>query len=149
MNKAFTKEPEATGGHCPRCGSIGIAVGEATLAAFVRPEFLAEIADAAYFCDFQKCEVAYFDAFERVIEVGQLGRPVWPKDLAAPLCGCFGLCADDVAADVREGGVTRVKDVVLRSKTDAARCLTNSPTGASCAAVVQRHYFRLRAESAG
>ena len=34
MNKAFVREPDDTGaGHCPRCGSLGIAVGAETLAA--------------------------------------------------------------------------------------------------------------------
>lgn len=110
----------------------------------VIPTALADLAKSAFFCDFPRCEVAYFDVFERSITVDLLLRPVWPKDPAAPLCGCFGLSADDVAADVAEGGVTRVRNVVLRSKSAEARCLTCSPTGQSCAAAVQRHYFRLR-----
>lgn len=144
MNKAFVREPDDAGGRCPRCGNLGVAVGLETLAALVRPAALADLASSAFFCDFPRCEVAYFDVFERCVTVEALLRPVWPKDAAAPLCGCFGLTADDVAADVAEGGVARVRDVVLRSKTAEARCLTHSPTGQSCAAAVQRHYFRLR-----
>jgi hypothetical protein len=113
----------------------------------VSAEALSNLAKSAFFCDFPRCEVAYFDVFERSVTVESLVRPVWPKDPAAPLCGCFGLTAADVEADVAEGGVSRVKDVVLRSKTAEARCLTQSPTGQSCAAVVQRYYFRLREQN--
>jgi len=144
MNKAFVREPDDEGGQCPRCGNLGIAVGLDTLSAMLLPEALGGLAKSAFFCDFPRCEVAYFDVFEQCVTVESLLRPVWPKDAAAPLCGCFGLSADDVAADVAEGSVARVKDVVLRSKSAEARCLTHSPTGQSCAAVVQRYYFRLR-----
>jgi hypothetical protein len=144
MNKAFIKEADDTGGRCPKCGSLGSAVGAETLAAFVREPMLENIAKAAFFCEYARCEVVYFDAFERVVTTVDVRAAVWPKDPAAPICGCFGLTADDVAADVAEGGVGRVKSVIERSKTAEAACLTRSPTGRCCAADVQRCYFRLR-----
>ena len=74
----------------------------------LRPEAQANLSETAWFCPFPRCEVAYFDTFERVATVDQLRYPVWPKDGEAPLCSCFGLTRDDVEQDIREGGVTRV-----------------------------------------
>jgi hypothetical protein len=144
MNKAFVKEQDDLRDRCPRCESRGVAVLAETITAFVRPEFRAEIGRDGFFCDYAPCDVVFFDAFDRAVTTEQLVRPVWPKDPTAPLCGCFGLTADDVEADIREGSVARVKEAVARSKSAAACCLTKSPTGQSCAAVVQRYYFKLR-----
>src|SRR5688500_2169216 len=127
MNKAFVKEQDDLRDRCPRCESRGIAVPVETITAFVRPEFRANIAQDGFFGDYAPCEVVYFDAFDRLVTTEQLVRPVWPKDSAAPLCGCFGFMAEEVEADVREGGVARVKEGVARSKSPAASCLTNSP----------------------
>lgn len=144
MNKAFVKEVEGSGGRCPRCGSLGLAVPAETLASFIRDEKRSNLAETGYFCEFPRCEAIYFDDFERFVTAADVVRPVWPKDSDAPLCGCFGLTADDVAADVREGGVARVKAAVARAKSSEARCLTMSPTGRNCAADIQRYYFKLR-----
>jgi hypothetical protein len=144
MNKAFVRESDEGGGRCPKCGSLGVSVESTTLTAMIRAEARNHLGDSAFFCEFARCEVAYFDAFDRTVTAEQLVVPVWPKDPAAPLCGCFGLSADDIEADVREGGVTRVKEAVARSKSPAASCLTKSPTGRSCAAAIQRYYFKLR-----
>lgn len=147
MNKAFVKEQENQGGYCPRCGSLGSPVGRETIAALVRPGTTVDVANPAYFCSFARCEVAYFDEFERLILVDKLQRPIWPKDSTAPLCGCFGLTADDVESDVREGGVARVKAVVQKAGGPTADCLHRAADGKSCAAEVQRYYFKLRGPS--
>jgi hypothetical protein len=144
MNKAFTKEPEQSGGNCPRCGSLGTAVGCETLDSFILPEARAELGNSAYFCGFARCEAAYFDDYERVVTVEQLRRAVWPKDLTAPICGCFCLTSEDVAADIREGGVTRIKGVVTKAGGPTADCKHLAADGRSCAAEVQRYYFKLR-----
>lgn len=144
MNKAFVREPEAVEARCPKCGTPGILVPERVLTTFIAPESLLEIAKTAYFCDFPRCDVAYFDDFERFVEASALRIPVWPKDPDAPLCGCFGLTADDVRSDIAEGGVRRVRAIVERSKSAEARCAECSPTGRSCVAVVQRYYFQLK-----
>jgi hypothetical protein len=144
MNKAFTKEPEQAGGICPRCGSAGSAVGPETLEVFVRAERLPDIAKPAYFCGFPHCDVVYFDDFERVILTGEVVRPVWPKDSEAPLCGCFGFHAADVAADVAAGGVAATREAVARAKSPEARCLTMAADGRSCAPEIQRLYFKLK-----
>jgi hypothetical protein len=146
LNKAFLKEQEDPVGRCPRCGSPGSPVPAETLVAFLSAEQRASISGTAYFCGSPRCEAVYFDDFERWVPLAGLHARVWPKDADAPLCACFGLRADDVAADVREGGVARVKDVVTRSKTSEARCSVLSPSGHNCSAEVQRYYFRLRSQ---
>lgn len=145
MNKAFVREPDDTGErHCPRCGSLGLAVGPETLGAQLTPAALASISPAAFFCPFPQCEVAYFDLYERAVGVESLQRPVWPKDREAPLCACFGLTRDDIEADLAEGGVRRTKECVTRAKSSEARCKTLAASGRSCVAEVQRYYMKLR-----
>ncbi len=147
MNKAFVREVEDNGQRfCPGCRSLGMMVGVATLHALVSDRSQVQLADPAFFCPFPTCEVAYFDEYDRVVGVEQLRQPVYPKDPEAPLCPCFGLTRDDIEADLQEGGVTRVRAVVEKSKTAAACCALKSPTGQSCVAEVQRYYFRRRSE---
>lgn len=147
MNKAFLKEPENLGGRCPRCEALGQPVPDETLRTFLPAELRSTIASTAYFCTFAGCPVIYFDDFERVVARNQVDFAVWPKDPEAPLCPCFGLTADDVAADVAEGGVARVKAIVARAKTAEAACTVKSPTGVCCAAEVQRYYFKLKSQA--
>ncbi len=144
MNKAFVREPDDTGAaHCPRCGSLGHPVESATLDALLSAEARGSLSDTGFFCPFPRCEVAYFDRFERTAPVSALVRPVYPKDPSAPLCGCFGLTADDIEADIAEGKPTRVRAHLARAKSADAHCQTASPTGVSCVADVQRYYMRL------
>lgn len=150
MNKAFVREPDDTGQrNCPRCGSIGVPVQAETLASFLTAEARTNLADTAYYCPFAKCEVAYFDDFERMATVDSLTRPAYPKDPEAPLCGCFGLTLEDVEADVAEGGVTRVRALLAKSQSPEAHCKTMSPTGQSCTPEVQRCFMRLRTAAQG
>jgi hypothetical protein len=114
-----------------------------TLSAFLRPEARGALSDASFFCPFARCEVAYFDQFERAVTVDALVRPVSPKDPDAPLCGCFGLGREEIEADIRDGTPTRVRALLERAKSAEAHCLTASPTGESCVAEVQRCYMRL------
>ncbi len=147
MNKAFVREPDDTGArHCPRCGSLGWAVPAETLPAQLRPEHAEAVSHPAFFCPFARCDVVYFDLYERTALVNCLRRPVYPKDPEAPLCACFGLTCDDVEADLNEGGVCRVRSVVERAKTAEARCRELAPSGQSCVAEVQRYYFKRQAQ---
>lgn len=145
MNKAFVREPEDTGErHCPRCGSLGTPASAEAVREHLQPAALANLSETAWFCSFPRCEVAYFDTFERMATTDQLRYPVWPKDTEAPLCSCFGLTRDDVEADIREGGVTRVREVVQKAKTPEARCHITAPDGRPCTAEVQRYYMKCR-----
>jgi hypothetical protein len=145
MNKAFVREPEDTGqAKCPQCGSLGVSVRQETLASFLSEDSRRELADTAFFCPFARCEVAYFDVFERTARTDAVNRPIYPKDPEAPICGCFGLTTDEIERDLSEGVVTRVKALLARAKTPEASCLTHSASGQCCVSEVQRYYMRRR-----
>ena len=145
MNKAFVREPDDTGQlHCPACGSLGVAVLGETWRAHVKEDAAVGLAETAFFCPYAKCDVVYFDMFERRATVTMLKRAVYPKDPEAPICGCFGLTADDIQADISEGVVTRVRELLAKAKSPEAHCRTMSASGQSCVAEVQRYYMKLR-----
>jgi hypothetical protein len=147
MNKAFVREPDTTDVLCPRCGAAGTSVVRAAFEHHVPAEARRSLAASTYFCATPTCGVAYFDAFEAVVAVEALNQAVYPKDIQAPLCCCFGLTLDDVEADIEEGTPTRIRALLAKSKTPAARCELLSPTGHSCIADVQKCYFKLRSNS--
>ncbi len=145
MNKAFLREPDDTGElKCPACGSLGISVQRETWRHHVADESATGLAATAFFCPYAKCDVVYFDMFERRVTTSDLRHGVWPKDSQAPLCGCFGLSAEDVQADIREGGATRVKALLAKAKSPEARCGAMSASGQSCIGEVQRYFMKLR-----
>jgi hypothetical protein len=145
MNKAFTREPDPTEtARCPRCESIGLPVTRETLQSFVAADALAAVAESAFFCPYPTCEVVYFDMFDRVVRADEIKRHVYPKDPNAPICGCFGLTLDDIEQDVREGVVTRCKEVIAKANSPAARCSIMSPSGQNCISEVQRQYMKRR-----
>ncbi len=146
MNKAFVREPDQTDEHCPRCGSLGQPVGRVTLAAHLSPAARQQLSEFASFCPFPQCEVAYFDAFERVVTTDALLRPLFPKDPDAPICGCFGLTRDDVEQDVAEGVATRVRELLAKAQSPAARCSEMAANGVSCVPDVQKYYLRCRGD---
>jgi Zinc binding domain len=146
MNKAFLREPDETGElNCPRCGSLGVSVQRETWECHLKSE-AQTLASSAFFCPYPLCEVVYFDMFERVATTEALLHPVYPKDPAAPLCGCFGLTADDIEADLQEGTPTRVRELLAKSKTPAAQCTTQAVNGHCCVPEVQRYYMKRRGE---
>jgi hypothetical protein len=145
MNKAFVREPDNVADYCPRCGVKGEPVGWEAIRSYL-PEGLAPtVADPANFCPSPRCDVVYFDAFERVMLAGELARPVYPKDPEAPICACFGLTRRDVEQDVSEGVVTRVKAIIEKAKSPEARCSRLAANGQSCVAYVQKYYMQCRA----
>jgi hypothetical protein len=144
MNKAFVREPDQTVDYCPRCGSQGQPVSGETLQTHLSKEQMGKVSDPANFCPSPRCKVVYFDSFERVVLAEDLSRPVYPKDPDAPMCACFGLTREDVEKDVGEGVVTRVKAIIERAGSPAARCTQMAANGRSCAAYVQKYYMQLR-----
>jgi hypothetical protein len=144
MNKAFVREPDATDVLCPRCGAAGVSALRAAFEAHVPADARRPLAASTYFCPTPTCAVAYFDAFEATVLADTLVRPVYPKDPAAPLCSCFGLTLEDVEADVGSAAPTRIRELLAKSQTPAARCEVLSPTGRSCIPDVQRCYVKLR-----
>jgi hypothetical protein len=150
MNKAFIREPDDTGQrYCPACQSLGVPLGRETWQAHVVEAAADALADTAYFCPYARCDVAYFDIFERVVRTGALREPVFPKDPQAPICACFGFTLDEIEADVREGSVARTRALVERAKGPEAQCRVRAASGQSCVADVQRHYMKLRGATGG
>ena len=146
MNKAFVREPDFDGrATCPRCGSLGTAVGNATLDQHVRKHVRRRMGDSGWFCDFGRCEVAYFDLFDRTVLVNELLTLVYPKD-DAPICACFGFTLEDIEADVAEGTPTRIRELLAKSKSHDARCHTLAANGRCCMGEVQKLYMRLIAQ---
>jgi hypothetical protein len=147
MNKAFVREPEDDGrAFCPRCGNLGVAVNGAALDTHIRPESRGKMLDAAWFCGFYRCDVAYFNLFGGVVLADELKGPVYPHDANAPICACFGLKYDDVVADVDEGTPRRIRGIVARQKAGEATCHSLAADGRSCLGALQELYMRLKSQ---
>jgi hypothetical protein len=143
MNKAFIREPDETSaGHCPGCGSLGIAVGAETLRAQLDEPTRRHLTDAAFYCPFAKCEVGYFDQFEQTVAAERIRHPAYPKDTSAPICNCFSFTTAEIDADIRDGSPRRVRELLARSKSPEAHCLSAMPDGRCCMTEVQRYYMR-------
>jgi hypothetical protein len=143
MNKAFTREPDSDGRvYCPRCGSVGTPVSTGTLDCHVREASRQGLGDSAWFCDFARCEIGYFDQFDRTVAVNELQSSVYPKDPAAPICACFGFTSEDIEADVEQGTPIRIRELLAKSKSSSAECQTLAADGRCCMREVQRLYMK-------
>jgi len=142
MNKAFVREPDQTVDYCPCCGSKGEPVGIETLRSFLTEKQRQAVTKSAYFCPSPKCDVVYFDSFERTVLTTDIQRPVYPKDSTTPICACFGLTREDIERDVQEGVATRVKAIIEKAKSSAARCRQTAANGKPCVAYVQKYYMQ-------
>jgi hypothetical protein len=148
MNKAFIREPDFDGrAFCPRCGALGVPVEHATLDVHIKPEARNKLGDSAWFCGFPRCDVAYFNTFEAFVLVDELNAPVYPKDLNAPICACFGLTYDDVEADAQDEKPLRIRELLAKSKSPEARCAELAADGRCCMPAVQELYMRLKGEA--
>jgi hypothetical protein len=123
---------------------LGVPVEHGPLDEHVRPAARAKLGDFAWFCSYPLCEAAYFNLFEAVVLVEELKAPVYPKDLNAPICACFGMGYDDVVADVHDDAPHRIRDVVAQSRTADARCHALAADGRPCIAALQELYLKLR-----
>ena len=147
MNKAFVREPESNIDYCPRCGTAGQPVGIETVEFRLSKGTTKKVSDPANFCPSPRCDVVYFDAFERVILKSDLDKPVYPKDPDAPICACFGLTRRDIEQDVGEGVVTRVKSILEKAKSPQARCTLKAANGQCCVPYVQKYYLQCKEEA--
>jgi len=144
MNKAFVREPELAEYRCPKCGSLGSPVGRETLEAHLVPEALPRLAPSGFFCAERNCEIAYFDQFARSVQCDVLRRPVYPKDLEAPICGCFGFTREEIEQDIQEGVATRCRELVAKAKSPEARCGVMAADGRCCVSEVKRYFMKFR-----
>ena len=143
MNKAFTREPDEPDDlRCPRCGAIGSPVSAVTIAHHLREGDKSSLSNDACFCPTPTCAIAYFDRFEQTIPAERLNRPVYPKDLNAPICACFRLKADDVEADAKANNPAGVRELIRMSQTEKAKCEEKAADGRCCVPEVQRVYLR-------
>ncbi len=150
MNKAFIREPEDDGrAYCPRCGNLGLPVNSGPLDTHIKPESRAKMLDAEWFCNFYRCDVAYFNQFGSIVLMDELRAPVYPYDANAPICACFGLTYDDVEADTNEAVPTRIRAVVAKSKAGEAACHRLAADGRSCLGALQELYMRLKSQGGG
>ena len=148
MNKAFVREPEFDGrAYCPQCKSLGTEVKGPTLDVHVKKQPRSRMGDTAWFCDFSRCDVAYFDLFERFVSVDELNSTVYPKDSAAPICACFGFTLDDIEADTLLDKPVRIRELLTKSKSSDAQCTTLAADGRCCMREVQRLYMKLIANT--
>jgi hypothetical protein len=149
MNKAFVRDPDDTGVHCPLCGAAGESVPESALAAYLSPDVRQRLGSAVFFCETPTCEAVYFDIVEDYANVSELLHACYPKDPDAPLCACFGVTREDIEEDLAEGTPRRVREVVAKAKTDAAHCHEKAASGRSCVGEVQKYYLRRWGKSQG
>ncbi|MCC6491871.1 MAG: hypothetical protein IT424_02500 [Pirellulales bacterium] len=150
MNKAFVREPEFNGrAFCPRCGALGVPVEHGPLDRHIRAASRSKLGDFAWFCGYARCEAAYFNLFDAVVLTDELNAPVYPKDLNAPICACFGLGYDEVEADAQEATPRRIRELLAKSKSPEARCAALAADGRSCMSAVQELYLKLRAARSG
>ena len=149
MNKAFVREPDFDGrAYCPRCGSLGTPVARTTLDHHVQQTSRPQMGDAAWYCGFPRCDVAYFDLFERFVPVDELQSNVYPKDADAPICACFGFTLDDIEADVRQGTRARIRELLSKSVSADAQCHSLAADGRCCTREVQRLYMQRTSQAA-
>ena len=141
MNKAFVREPDSTNERCPDCGSHGRTVGSTVLDKYVRTESRESLGETASFCTNAKCDIVYFDVFERCIRTAQMIHSVYPKDRSAPICACFQLKESDIDLDLEEGLPTRVRQLLAQSESPEARCEDLAADGHSCVSEVQKYYL--------
>jgi hypothetical protein len=145
MNKAFVREPDFDGrAFCPRCGTLGTPVENEALNEHIRADARNRLGDSAWYCPYPRCDAAYFNLFEAIVLISELSKAVYPYDLDAPICGCFGFAYDDVEADVRDGTPTRIRELLVRSQSPEAQCSRLAVDGRCCMSIVQELYMRLR-----
>lgn len=144
MNKAFIREPDEIASRCPKCQSVGQPVGPQTLNAQLPAELRRTLAESASFCPDDRCDVVYFDDFSGVVTRQAFDRPIPIKDVAAPLCSCFGLTREDIEQDIAEGVVSRTKAAILKAQSNEAHCATLAPNGRPCIADVQGYFLKCK-----
>ena len=145
MNKAFVREPDPDGRElCPACGSLAVEVGTGPLDLYIAATARGKLGETACFCPYDVCDVAYFDQLGGLVHVDELTAPVYPKDPGANLWACFGFTMDDVRADADASSPMRIRELLERSQSAAARCASLAPDGRCCMTEIRRLYLKFR-----
>ena len=144
MNKAFVRESDAPPPRCPNrrgCGTVGIAVTPAALAAHTDAGGRKSLTSDAFYCPNQDCAVAYFDAWGGVVPVEAARGLPYPKHPDGPVCACLDIGAGRVVAEARAGDKTTVARIIAHSKGADASCATTMADGRSCERAVRRLFL--------
>ncbi len=151
MNKAFVRDPEPAEPRCPApegCDGIGVPVTRKTLLAQLPHDTAERFAETSYYCRNPHCPVAYFDQWGISVKRTELRSLAYPKSPTAPVCSCFGVNEEEIREDAESGRKDRVRELIARAETSAARCETESPSGASCVVEVRKIFLKYFSPSA-
>lgn len=129
---------------CPSCGEKGRPVKPVTIESLVTEpaRTRAGRSDGFRFCAEPSCDVAYYHA-----ETGQrihrcdVSVRVGQKETTPPrpVCYCFDHTVEDIEAEVKETGTSRIPDSIAeRCRQGLDRCEETNPQGACCLANVRR-----------
>lgn len=149
-NCCATTTTEASGGRCPRSGSIGVAVDLLTVKALLAERALARLEPAEFrFCADARCDVVYFNADGVTFETGDLRVPVWQKRQPGSrmVCYCFGESESTIRAEIEATGRSMAVERV-RAHIAAARCACElrNPRGRCCLGDMIAAVKRVRSE---
>ncbi len=145
MNKAFVRDPEPGEPRCPApdgCGGIGTPVTHKTLLAQLPRDSAERFAESSYYCPNPSCGVAYFDLWGTSAARTDLRILAYPKSPAAPVCSCFGITEEEIREDAEAGRKDRVRELLAKAESAAARCETESPSGASCVVEIRKIFLK-------
>jgi hypothetical protein len=130
------KTDGAGGPRCPRCGTAGRPVPDATLRSLLPPEIAASWLTAdRWFCPSRSCAVLYFGPGGRVVEKSAAAVRVGLKETEdpVPLCYCFGFTLADVRQEVAQTGrCTLPARIAAAIRKTGCRCEEKNPAGACC-----------------
>ena len=144
MNKAFVREPDTTADYCPRCGAQGQPVGREAMRRYVPPRAASHGVRSGRLLPHADVRGGLL---RRLRADDSRGRPRAARLSQRPRrpdLRRFGLTRRDIEQDVSEGVVTRVRAILDKSKTPAARCADMSANGQCCVAYVQKYYMQCR-----
>lgn len=123
---------------CPRCGTVGKAVGMRTLYHQVRfPENQQIVPGSYYFCPAKQCSIGYFSSTEDSIPQSYLTTyQAIQKDR---LCYCFDIDTEAYLLALRISRADSIKEfVVQRTKAGDCACECRNPSGRCCLAEFKR-----------
>ncbi len=89
-----------------------------------------------------------FDQWGISVKRTELRSLAYPKSPTAPVCSCFGVNEEEIREDAESGRKDRVRELIARAETSAARCETESPSGASCVVEVRKIFLKYFSPSA-
>ena len=129
---------------CPVCGGKGKAVKPVTVGSLLTEDALVRVSnpDGFRFCLTPSCEVVYYrpGTEERFLKQDVRVR-IGLKEVYSPqsVCYCFGHTVEEIEADVRATGTSRIPDEIAnKCRQGLDRCPTTNPKGSCCLGDIKR-----------